>query len=59
MDMMQIGGLILLVAILVMILPRTLQAMKESPKGSGNDWLTFGGLMLAVVLFVLLLVKLV
>ena len=59
MDMMKIGGAILLVAMIVMVAPRVKDAVNNSPKGSSNDWVLAGGLLLAVAVFVYLLMKMV
>ena len=59
MDMMQIGGAVLLVAMIVMVAPRVKDAVNNSPKGSSNDWMLAGGLLFAVAVFVFLLMKMV
>ena len=57
--MMQIGGAILLVAMIFMVAPRVKDAVNNSPKGSSNDWMLAGGLLFAVAVFVYLLMKMV
>ena len=59
MDMMQIGSIILLVAMIVMVAPRVKDAVNNSPKGSNNDWLLAGGLLFAVAVFIYALTKMV
>ena len=60
MDMwMKIGSAVLLGAMLVVIFPRARQMLKESPKGSLNDWMGFLFPIGLVVLLVLLLMALV
>lgn len=60
MDMwMKIGSAVLLVAILVMIIPRARVMLKESPKGSPAQWVSFLIPIAIVVAFVLLLMQLV
>lgn len=60
MDMwMKIGSAVLLVAILVMIIPRARQMIKESPKGTPAQWGSFLIPVAIVVAFVVLLMQLV
>ena len=56
MDWMQLGAAVLLAGMLVMFLPRALHMMKNSPKGSAEDWKSAILPILAVVGFVLLLI---
>ena len=56
---MKIGSAVLLVAMLVVLIPRARQMLKESPKGSPAQWVSFLIPIGLVVLFVLLLMKLV
>lgn len=56
---MKIGSAVLLVAILVMIIPRARIMLKESPKGSPAQWVSFLIPVAIVVAFVLLLMQLV
>ena len=56
---MKIGSAVLLVAILAMIFPRARQMMKESPKGTPAQWVSFLIPVTVVVLFVLLLMQMV
>ena len=56
---MKIGSAVLLVAILAMIIPRARQMVKESPKGTTAQWVSFLIPVGIVVLFVLLLMQLV
>ena len=59
MDWLKIGSLILLVMMAVFIFPRAKYMLKNSPKGSGDDWRTFALVIVGVVLFVFLLIKMV
>ena len=58
-DWMTIGSAFLVGLMLVLLLPRARQMLKESPKGSPKDWM--GALLPlgAVVLFVILLMAMV
>ena len=56
MDWLQIGSAVLLVGMLVMIFPRVLHAMKNSPKGTTKDWMGFIVPLAAVIGFVVLLI---
>ena len=56
---MKIGSAVLLVAILVMIIPRARQMVTESPKGTPAQWVSFLIPIAVVVLFVLLLMQMV
>ena len=56
---MKIGSALLLIAILAMIFPRARQMVKESPKGTPAQWVSFLIPVAVVVLFVLLLMQMV
>ncbi|MFV1997883.1 MAG: hypothetical protein ACC641_07705 [Acidiferrobacterales bacterium] len=56
---LKIGSAALLGAMLVVLWPRAKHMLKNSPKGSSEDWRTFTILIAAIGLFVWLLVKLV
>lgn len=56
---MKIGSAALLVVMLVVLFPRARQMMKESPKGSTAQWVSFLVPIGVVVAFVLLLMQLV
>ena len=56
---MKIGSAVLLVAMLAILIPRAGQMLKESPKGSTSQWLSFLIPVAIVVLFVLLLMQMV
>jgi hypothetical protein len=56
---MKIGSAVLLVAMLVVLIPRAKQMMKESSKGSTSQWVSCLIPIGLVVLFVLLLMQLV
>jgi hypothetical protein len=59
MDWLQIAGAVLLVAMFCMILPSAKRMVKESPKGSSSDWMSFVFPMAVVILFIMLLITLV
>jgi len=60
MDMwMKIGSAALLVVMLVILVPRAKQMMKESPKGTSAQWVSFLIPIGIVVLFVVLLMQMV
>jgi len=59
MDWTQIGSALLLVAMLAFIFPRMRQAVKHSPKGSSQDWISFIIPLVAVIGFVILLIMMV
>ena len=56
---MKIGSAALLVVMLVILFPRARQMMKESPKGTAAQWVSFLVPIGVVVVFVLLLMKIV
>lgn len=59
MDWMKIGSALLLIGMLIFIYPRMMHAVKNSPKGSWDDWMGFIGPMIAVAGFVMLLIAMV
>ena len=59
MDWLKIGSAVLLIAMLFMIFPRAMHAVKNSPKGTIKDWMGFVVPLAVVVLFVILLIALV
>jgi RsiW-degrading membrane proteinase PrsW (M82 family) len=59
MDWMKIGWALLLIAFLVVIAPRAMYMLKNSPKGSNKDWMLALVLLGGVALFVLILMKMV
>jgi len=59
MDWLKIGSAVLLVAMFFMILPSAKRMVKESPKGSASDWMSFILPMAGVILFIILLITLV
>lgn len=56
---MKIGSAALLVVMLVILFPRARQMMKESPKGTSAQWVSFLIPIGVVIAFVLLLMQLV
>jgi len=59
MDWLQIGSALFLGAMMVFIFPRMRQAVKNSPKGTAQDWMGFIIPLLAVIGFVVLLIMMV
>jgi hypothetical protein len=55
MDWIQIGSALML----FMIFPRAKAAIKQSPKGTGSDWMGYIVPMAAVILFIFLLISIV
>ena len=56
MDWLKIGSALMLIAMLIFLFPSARQAMKNSPKGSTQDWMGFILPAAAVVGFVILLI---
>jgi membrane protein insertase Oxa1/YidC/SpoIIIJ len=59
MDWLKIVSAIALVAMFFFILPSAKRMVKNSPKGSMQDWMGFILPMAAVVLFIIVLISLV
>lgn len=59
MDWMQIIAALALVMFIVVLFPATRHMIKNSPKGTSADWMSFVIPIAAVVLFIVLLIKLV
>lgn len=59
MDWTQIVSALALIAFIVILLPSARQMIKNNPKGSSSDWMSFIIPISAVILFILLLIKLV
>lgn len=59
MDLIQIISALALVMFIVVLFPAALQRMRDSPKGTSSDWMSFIVPMIAIVLFVFLLIGLV
>ena len=59
MDWTKIITAILLVTMIVVIFPRAKHMLKNSPKGSGGQWLHFIGIIVIIALFVFFLVSVV
>ena len=59
MDWTKIGTALLLVAMLIFIFPRMREAVKNSPKGTTQDWMGFIVPLAAVIGFVILLIMMV
>jgi len=56
---LKIGSALLLVVMLVVLFPSAKRMMKESPKGTPQQWMSFLIPVVVVALFVLLLMQLV
>ncbi len=56
MNWLQIGSAVFVGAMLIYIFPRMRHAMKNSPKGTTQDWMGFIIPIIAIVLFVALLI---
>lgn len=59
MDWTTFGSAAFLIVMLIFMFPRMLHAMKNSPKGTNNQWLGFVLIIGVVGLFVMLLIKMV
>ena len=59
MNWVSIGSAALMIAMLIFIFPRMRHAMKESPKGTSEDWKSFIVPLAAVIGFVVFLVMMV
>jgi len=59
MDWMAIGTALMLGAMLFLLFPRVLHAVKNSPKGSMSDWMGFIIPIAAIIGFVILLINMV
>jgi len=59
MDWLKIGSALLLIAMLFMVFPRAMHAIKNSPKGTTKDWMGYVVPLAVIVLFVILLITLV
>ena len=56
MDWVKIGSALFLGAMLIFIFPRMRQAVKNSPKGTMQDWMGYIVPILAVIAFVIFLI---
>ena len=59
MDWIQIGSALLMAAMIIYLFPRAKEAVKNSRKGTTQDWMGYVIPMVAVVLFVILLIAMV
>lgn len=59
MDWMKIISALALVMFIVILFPRARDMVKNSPKGTSSDWVSFVIPMIGIVLFIMLLIKLV
>ena len=59
MDWMEIVSALALLMFIIFLIPATRDMMRNSSKGSSEDWMGFVIPLVVVVLFVMLLVKLV
>jgi hypothetical protein len=55
----QIASAVVFAAMMIYLFPRAVQVVKNTPKGSKDDWLGYIIPMVAVVLFIIMLIKLV
>jgi hypothetical protein len=58
MDWVKIGSALFMGAMLIYLFPRAKHAVENSPKGSIKDWLAYIVPMVAIVLFIVVLMKL-
>jgi len=59
MDWMKIVSALALIMFIIFLFPRARDMMKNSPKGSSQDWLSFAIPIAAIILFIALLIQLV
>ena len=59
MDWLKIVSAIALVAMFFFILPSAKAMVKNSPKGTSRDWMSFALPMAAIVIFIIVLINLV
>lgn len=59
MDWMKIISALALVMFIVILFPRARDMVKNNPKGTSSDWMSFVIPMIGIVLFIMLLIKLV
>jgi len=59
MDWMAIGTAVLLLGMMVFIFPSLKNAVKNSPKGTSSDWMSFIIPLAAIVGFIILLINMV
>jgi len=59
MDWLKIASGVFLVAMFFYLLPRAKQMVKDSPKGSVNDWMGYVVPIVVIALFIVLLIALV
>ena len=59
MDWLKIAAAAVLVAMFFYILPSAKNMVKNAPKGSARDWMSFAIPMAAIVLFIIVLINLV
>jgi di/tricarboxylate transporter len=58
-DWLKVGSALLLIAMFFMIFPGARRAVKNSPKGTTKDWMSYILPLGVVILFVILLIALV
>ena len=59
MDWVKIGSALLMLAMIIWLFPRAKDAVKNSPKGNSQDWLSFMIPIGAVILFIIVLISLI
>ena len=59
MDWLKIASAVVLVGMFIYILPTAKRMVKDAPKGSSADWMSFALPMVIIVLFIALLISMV
>ncbi len=59
MDWMKIFSALALIMFIVILFPRARDMMKNSPKGTSSDWMSFAIPVVMIVLFIMFLIQLV
>ncbi len=59
MDWMKIVSALALLMFVAFLFPRARDMMKNSPKGTSSDWMSFAIPIVVIVLFIMLLIQLV
>lgn len=59
MDWVKIGSAVFLAAMLIFIFPRMRHAIKNSPKGTMQDWMGYIVPLIGVIAFVIVLIMMV
>ena len=59
MDWMKIFAALALIMFIVFLFPRAMDMMKNSPKGTSSDWMSFVIPVVVIIMFIMLLIQLV